>query len=1367
MCDVFGPPCFARPYQKYEVHRKRNEVYVVGMDKVDKEYSILRIHCPSAVDPNAELELNDGEETFKTSYLAGHLQRLRMSEGGLEKLGEGSGLVGFAKFLQGYYLILITKHRKAGKIGHHYVLCIEDTTLIPLFAETGRGDEKRFKDMFPSLSSKDYYYSYSYDLSRSVQQNLADAIRFKQSGKPGPASRPFYTEKDPLKHHRFVWNHFHMGPFLKREALQRWCLPIIHGFFQNTKCSSSGWTFEVALIARRSRFYAGTRYKKRGLNVDGHVANDVETEQLLCEDSTRHLSRGHVMSFVQMRGSVPLFWSQEATAINPKPPVVYPRCDPTLSATRLHFVDLLERYGTPQLVINLMKAKRQDSYEVRLSKHYESAIERLNREMPADARILYRSFDVKNHAKSTPMNKPIYKVFSDLAASVVSRVGFLHTQKGSYGMPEQTQCGVVRTNCVDCLDRTNVLQFFVGFEVLKNQLFALNLLPEPKLFNESQSQVAFVLSELYDLMGDHLALQYAGSKVHKKYQLLGSRPRMMPTSKEIFTSIHRHYSNSVNDAGRQAAMNLFLGIFQPLKHHRFGEAECDSWVHHKVLRDSYNPGNWWDEPMRAYIENMAAIRGVDPLPIQMPTPADELAWFRVVHRVWKLTWFEKLVSRQESAAVQIHASSTSSVQARAILERSHLKPRPRIRLLLDDEPPLVDPEDESKYKSYADLRQLSRLTWMLDTGDICRAVRDLSQPELAHCQPEALEDMIIRRLEEPTLKTLERLILVSIGHAAPQERLRPRARIQTEKDLRDAAAGGAVESAATRASALKGQLRGRRGDEQGEHGAFEQADKGDRDRSDKAELSEIRARYKKLKSDRPITPELNVKSEGPHIRELDTVDAARYTGKLLAARNPLSRAYSKMHSDGEASRDAFIVSRASRSEPTELSRLGESRTIGASSQAVTESPAPPPPAVHQPAGSPLQLGVKKILCAYCGQLFRHEPQNELRNDRVEHAHLHPLCPEHRRRAKELEAFRESGGFSEQKASPEDTRIGSLVIRVGRTAADKTKPWQGWVNVDVTAIPGMSGIHHQRQTSNLSNGQGDRHHSALARSGTHPSMASQITGPSRFESASGGLSYGMMPGGYSESNSGGSRGANEVYGGHDGMARSGSLGSALRQRPAAVRETSNIAPGAASSHATHLSQAVQARSSADAGRTHGAGVPGMEETHWKHLWSYAFPFSTPSMADVQEFGLPEWWLETLQHPTPSPTTSQGKLDLYKDFIGKDIGDIGGKEKAKKRTRIKKIAVPSDRRLSFLGVPGAVPLQQASSPPMRGGMTMSGLLSPKEPAKSKDSRSIFFSAGTSQVLDEIVAAEAQREDSPSSMMTKRASFIGGHHRARSVM
>lgn len=42
----------------------------------------------------------------------------------------------------------------------------------------------------------------------------------------------------------------------------------------------------VTLIARRSRYFAGARYLKRGVNDEGNVANEVETEQIVYEAST-------------------------------------------------------------------------------------------------------------------------------------------------------------------------------------------------------------------------------------------------------------------------------------------------------------------------------------------------------------------------------------------------------------------------------------------------------------------------------------------------------------------------------------------------------------------------------------------------------------------------------------------------------------------------------------------------------------------------------------------------------------------------------------------------------------------------------------------------------------------------------------------------------------------------------------------------------------------------------------------------------------------------------------------------------------------------------------------------------------------------
>ena len=59
---------------------------------------------------------------------------------------------------------------------------------------------------------------------------------------------------------------------------------------------------------------AGTRYKRRGVDVDGNVANYVETEMLIqCGI--------HVVSYVLVRGSVPIYWTQPGYKYRP-PPII-------------------------------------------------------------------------------------------------------------------------------------------------------------------------------------------------------------------------------------------------------------------------------------------------------------------------------------------------------------------------------------------------------------------------------------------------------------------------------------------------------------------------------------------------------------------------------------------------------------------------------------------------------------------------------------------------------------------------------------------------------------------------------------------------------------------------------------------------------------------------------------------------------------------------------------------------------------------------------------------------------------------------------------------------------------------------------------
>lgn len=74
------------------------------------------------------------------------------------------------------------------------------------------------------------------------------------------------------------------------------------------------------------------------------------------------------------------------------------------------------------------------------------------------------------------------------------------------------QNGVLRTNCIDCLDRTNVAQYAYGLEALGRQLQAVGLTDTPKI--DPDCEVAVALMDMYHNMGDSLALQYGGSEAH-------------------------------------------------------------------------------------------------------------------------------------------------------------------------------------------------------------------------------------------------------------------------------------------------------------------------------------------------------------------------------------------------------------------------------------------------------------------------------------------------------------------------------------------------------------------------------------------------------------------------------------------------------------------------------------------------------------------------------------------------------------------------------------------------------------------------------------------------------------------------------------
>ena len=128
------------------------------------------------------------------------------------------------------------------------------------------------------------------------------------------------------------------------------------------------------------------------------------------------------------------------------------------------------------------------------------------------------------------------------------------------------QMGILRTNCIDCLDRTNVAQFSAGVEALGQQLVVMGIRSSPKL--DPSSIIVRMLIDMYVEIGDQIALQYGGSEAHKKVQssaggATSNIPGQLGKHKELLTSIRRYYSNAFTDRLKQDAMNLFLGYYIP------------------------------------------------------------------------------------------------------------------------------------------------------------------------------------------------------------------------------------------------------------------------------------------------------------------------------------------------------------------------------------------------------------------------------------------------------------------------------------------------------------------------------------------------------------------------------------------------------------------------------------------------------------------------------------------------------------------------------------------------------------------------------------------------------------------------------------
>ena len=298
----------------------------------------------------------------------------------------------------------------------------------------------------------------------------------------------------------------------------------------------------ITLVSRRSIKRPGLRYLRRGVEEEGHTANSVETEQILSKASWAPTEK--VYSFTQLRGSIPLFFSQSPYSFKPVP-VLQHSTEVNQSAFKRHFENITGRYGRIQIVLLVDKSGGEKA----IGEKYEAFTQQANKaDGVSGKKLCFEWFDFHDICRGMK-----FENVSLLMNTLGGKINEFGTTVERNGKIESKQCGIIRSNCMDCLDRTNVVQSAIGQKVLEQQLqegyeVDLRIDKSTQWFNT-----------LWADNGDAISKQYSSTAALKGDFTRTRQRNYRGAINDFGLTLSRYYNNIVNDYFSQAAIDYLLG----------------------------------------------------------------------------------------------------------------------------------------------------------------------------------------------------------------------------------------------------------------------------------------------------------------------------------------------------------------------------------------------------------------------------------------------------------------------------------------------------------------------------------------------------------------------------------------------------------------------------------------------------------------------------------------------------------------------------------------------------------------------------------------------------------------------------------------
>jgi len=341
-------------------------------------------------------------------------------------------------------------------------------------------------------------------------------------------------------------------------GVDEWVTPFMSAHVEiRSDCFVEDVKFTLLFVSRRSRYRQGCRFTKRGVDEQGHVANFAETEQILI------YADGSISSYVEVRGSIPVKWCSPVHMRYAPEVFIDENQAQSADWAEKHVRELIEQYSDNSgqsniLCINLVDNKKEQG---RLGTAFKEVVDAV-RGRVAPTPLSYVWFDFHHETAQKGKWNNLSKLVSLVDETFRAQKFF---SKNAAGAVTSWQIGVIRTNCMDNLDRTNVVQSLFArrslvLQVGKEGSVDMNgkgLLETPWKAFESMFKHVWVNN------ANAISLAYAGTGALKVDFTRTGKRSFQGMFNDGVNSCMRYYINNFTDGVKQDSIDLLLGNYRP------------------------------------------------------------------------------------------------------------------------------------------------------------------------------------------------------------------------------------------------------------------------------------------------------------------------------------------------------------------------------------------------------------------------------------------------------------------------------------------------------------------------------------------------------------------------------------------------------------------------------------------------------------------------------------------------------------------------------------------------------------------------------------------------------------------------------------